>query len=147
MIGRYINRTQSESMMGLYNDLSQGEALAAWMEAEYFTHTTVNEDATHVFKAYAADVQAEHDALPPLIPEGAVIDLQPKGADTTRNDPIWTLAGTQDEDFWPINLDSNNGVTTTADGAAKALRALDGRSCAGYGPGTSTIGRSRARWT
>lgn len=88
MNDRYVNRTDSEALLGLYDDLSQGEALASWMEAEYFTYTTVNEDATHVFKAYAADVQAERDSLPPMIPEGAVIDLEQKNADTTRNHPI-----------------------------------------------------------
>ncbi len=131
MSRRYLNRTDSESLMSLYNDLSQGEALAAWMEAEYFTHTTVDEDATHVFKAYAADVQAERDNLPPMIPEGAVVDLEQTNASTSRNHPIWTLAGTRDQDFWPIGFDSNNNVTTTAHGAASALRALNSPPCVG----------------
>lgn len=130
MTKRYLTRADSESLVGIYNDLAQGEALAAWMEAEYYTYYNVNESSEHVFKAYEADRQAEHDGLPPMIPEGAVIDLEQKNADSTRHRPIWMLASAQDTTYWPIGVESNNDVTTTADGAAAALAPLNSKSCA-----------------
>jgi hypothetical protein len=134
MTKRYLTRTDSESLLRLYHDLAQGEAPASWMEAEYYTYYTVNETNEHVFKAYVTDHDAEQGGLPPMIPEGDVIDLEQKNADSTRDHPIWTLAGTQDTDYWPINVESNNDVTTTADGARNAVKAFNSQSCPAVGP-------------
>jgi hypothetical protein len=60
-----------------------------------------------------------------MIPEGAVIDLGTTNASTTRNRPIWMLAGTQDQDHWVINEETNNAVTTTHDGAREAIVGLN----------------------
>jgi hypothetical protein len=96
------------------------------MSMEYYAATTaLGVNPNGVLSSYKDDKKLERDDLPPLIPEGDIINLGKKGADTTRNRSIWTLASTQDTTYWPINVESNNDVTTTADGATTAVDAFN----------------------
>lgn len=130
---RYLTRADSESLLGLYSDLAQGEALASWMEAEYFTVYTVNETSEHVFRAYGDDSKAEHDGLPPMIPVGDVIDLEQMNAETTHYRPLWALLRTSTMSYWQAGVESNNDVLSLhvdADSAGLEVKAFNNRqSC------------------
>jgi hypothetical protein len=129
MTKRIIGRSDSEAMRALYDELAQGEALAAWMIAEY--HVLDNRQTTRdaIFARYAQNTADEEAGLPPMIPAGAVIDLGDTVATTTRNHPIWMLAGTQDQDHWVIHEETNDAVTTTNDGARTAIVGLNSKPC------------------
>jgi hypothetical protein len=140
--GKYLltNRTlthpDSESLRDIYNQFAQAEALAAWMSLEYHAATSAAGGLTpeKVLKTYKDDRALEEQELSPMIPEGDVINLEQKNAAGTRNHTIWALATTKDESSWPINVESNNNVTTTADGATNAVNAFNNenkQSCSG----------------
>ena len=126
---RTIGRSDSVAMHELYDQLAQAEALAAWMVAEYHVYANVELSRDDIYRRFAADSKLERDQLPPMIPQGAVIDLAQVNAQNTRNRTIFMLATTQDQDYWPINVEVNNLVTTTANGAGQAVAALNSRSC------------------
>src|SRR4051794_6676113 len=130
MTKQTLTLPDSQSLRDMYDQFAETEALAAWMSMEYYAATTalgVNPDS--VLDTYNDDKKQETGDLSPMIPEGVVVDLGQLNAVTTRNHPIWTLASTEDTTSWPINVESNNAVTTTADGAGDAVKAFNGRSC------------------
>ena len=130
MTKRTLTRPDSESLRDMYDQFAETEALAAWMSMEYYAATTalgVKPDS--VLNTYNDGKTREKQDLSPMIPEGVVVDLGQLNAVTTRNHPIWALASTEDTTYWPINVESNNLVTTTADGAGNAVKAFNSRSC------------------
>ena len=130
MTKRTLTRTDSEALRGMYHQFAETEALAAWMSMEYYAATTalgVKPDS--VLKAYSDDKTLEQQDLSPMIREGDVVDLEQLNATTTRSHPLWALASTEDTTYWPINVESNNEVTTTADGAGNAVKAFNSQSC------------------
>lgn len=127
---RIIGRSDSESLRDLYDQLAHGEALAAWMSAEYHVQDDVDLSRDAILTRFLHNSTAEVGDLPPMIPEGAVIDLGDKNATTSKGHPIWMLASPQDTDYWPVNVETNNAVTTSANGAGLAITALNTRSCA-----------------
>ena len=95
---RIISRSDSVAMQELYDQLAQAEALAAWMVAEYHVYANVELSRDDIYRRFAADSKLERDQLPPMIPQGAVIDLAQVNAQNTRNRTILMLATTQDQD-------------------------------------------------
>ena len=132
MANRFLTSDDSDQLLGLYGEFAQSEALAAWMAGEYFTYDDTIQSPDVVFKNYLKNTQDEKAILPPRIPQGMVIDLGVKNAPNTKNRPIWTLASTQDQNFWPTGteFDQNDLVATTS-GAVEAIAALKGTPCAG----------------
>jgi hypothetical protein len=131
MSKRFLTGDDSAALKALYDELAQGEALAAWMSAEYFSKYTAIHGNQQVFQSYLDNVAHEH--LPPPIPQGDVIDLGGVNASDTLNRPIWRLATTQDQDYWPFNVPpfANDAVSTTASGATVAVNALNAAPCSG----------------
>jgi hypothetical protein len=128
---RIIGRTDSVALRDLYDQLAQAEALASWMVAEYHVYNNVQLSRDQILARYTKDTAAEVAGLPPMIPQGAVVDLAQVNAANTRNRTIFMLATTQDQDYWPVNVEVNNLVTTTANGAGQAIAALNGNPCSG----------------
>jgi hypothetical protein len=126
---RIIGRTDSVSLRDLYDQLAQAEALASWMIAEYHVYNNVELTRDQILARYTKDTNAEVAGLPPMIPSGAIIDLGQVNAPNTRNRTIFILATTQDQDYWPINVEVNNQVTTTANGAGQAIATLNSNPC------------------
>lgn len=131
MTRRTLNHADSVAMRTLYDQFAQAEALAAWMSMEYYSVTTAEgPTADTVLSTYKHDKSLEEQELSPMIPEGDVIDLEQTNAGTTRKHPIWALASTQATTHWPVGVESNNLVTTAADGAGDAVKAFNGsQSC------------------
>ena len=126
---RIIGHSDSESLRDLYDQLAHGEALAAWMSAEYHVEDDVDLSRDAILTRFLHNSTAEVAELPPMIPEGAVIDLGDKSSTTSKGRPIWMLATAQDTDYWPVNVETNNSVTTSANGAGLAITALNNKSC------------------
>lgn len=125
-----IGHSDSVSMRELYTELAQAEAMSAWMQAEYHVlDTTGGVTRDTVYQRFATNTAAEQATLPPMIPEGAVIDLGGANAVTTRNHPIYMVPTTVDQTFWTPNVENNNTVSTTADGPAQIIGVLNSKSC------------------
>jgi hypothetical protein len=125
-----IGHSDSVSMRELYDQLAQAEAMSAWMQAEFHVlDSTSGVTRDTIYQRFETNTAAEQAALPPMIPEGAVVDLGGANAVTTRNHPIYMVPTTVDQTFWTPNVETNNPVSTTADGPAQIISVLNSKSC------------------
>jgi hypothetical protein len=130
MTKRTLTRVDSAALRAMYDQFAEQEALAAWMAMEYYASDPAGGvNPNSALKAYGDGKTQEALDLSPMIPEGVVVDLGQPNAVSTRNHSIWSLASTDDTTYWPINAESNNLVTTTADGAGNAIKAFNSQAC------------------
>ena len=134
MAGRFITRSDSESLRALYENLAQTEALACWMDAEYRASDVATNPAPFdsVMKDCVSHADAETRALPPMIPEGAVIDLMGVNQLSTEKKPMWLPPVTNDQGWMPPNMLPwpNHNIPTLYedDGVDHVITALNARS-------------------
>ena len=84
---RFLNADRSHELPALYAELHEVEGLASWMATEYWVSQASQETSPYTFEKmisdYTENTSDEQAALPPMIPDGAVIDLTRVNATTT----------------------------------------------------------------
>jgi hypothetical protein len=121
---RFHTPAQSSALRQLYTTFADWEALATWMKAEWIAATRAAQLPKLIEDEIVGYGNAETAALPPKIPDGAVIDLGPNASTrtSTRNKPMWFAVGPNLR--W-IPFDAHAGSNDVA-GAVSRLNAVKG---------------------
>lgn len=90
---RYLTSDQSAELRSLYQGLSDQEALGIWMQAERFSvaNPSVVKQLDAKYLGPQGWVATESANLPPMIPEGIVVDTSKTQGKTTNNATMWML--------------------------------------------------------
>lgn len=124
---RFLTHSQSEKLRGLYDQIRNTDALASWMLVEFDASQPGNA-WVHDAQSYLTNATNEEGALPPIIPDDALIDLGTQApqapATATTNKPMWQPASPDDKAWFP----GYGGVpqVTAVDNTISALNASGG---------------------
>jgi hypothetical protein len=99
---RFLNRSDSQELRGLYQEVADIHLLASWMSFEYWDRKPAKRDlAVHILELWDRRTAEEERNLPPMIPNGAVIDLGKVNGNTTDKMPIWLPPKSRDLGWLP----------------------------------------------
>lgn len=100
MTDRFLNQLDSDQLRALYNQFAQLEALASWMTVEVYQARGNTVGWHEAATRYTQQAKSEAASLPPMIPQGTVIDLGRENATTTFNQPMWIPPTTEDRGWF-----------------------------------------------
>lgn len=100
MNDRFLNLDSSRQLRGLYDEFNQLEALTSWMNVEVYQARGNTVGWQAAVKRYTDQAKSQTATLPPMIPEGTVIDLGRENASTAFNQPMWVPPTTEDKGWF-----------------------------------------------
>jgi hypothetical protein len=104
MTKRFLTRADSEQLRDFYFGLSEVNALATLMAAEYRSSEPQNREAFfNVLQKYLDGRKAELRSLPPTIPAGTIVDTGKPNSQTTTGYPMWFPPSDDDLGWLPKN--------------------------------------------
>ncbi|HEX5712256.1 MAG TPA: hypothetical protein VFX85_02960, partial [Solirubrobacterales bacterium] len=131
---RFLTRTDSEALQGLYSELANYWALSVWMGAEFWAGKREQAEAVRVLRNYRGHLRGAEAKLPAMIPPGVVVDFGETTGRTLVRRPMWFAPTDKDLGWVPPNDLVNPPLgRLVVDEVGEAVAALNARDALGRG--------------